>query len=187
MVLNKALLEVFPLTPLLEPDFFRFHKNFPDGERCYCTAWYVEVRAEWRERNDRENRRHRQALFDNGVYDGYLLYYDEDPIGWCQVVRRDDIPKIMTEFQRLPEPDTWGVSCLRILPEYRRRGLARLLLKAVLADLKDNGVTSVEAYPSTITGATEESMWTGPDNLYRELGFEPVFESKTRTVWNLIL
>lgn len=166
--------EIARLDPSRRADFFRVHCDANGCGWCQCVAWWVPTWDGWGERTAGENRRLRDELFDRGEYDGYLLYVDGAPAGWCQAGPRDRLAKLVRQYGRPPEPETWAVTCFQIAPSHRRRGLASRLLAEVLADLRRRGARRVEAFPKRAAEFDPLEMWTGPESLYRKAGFCPI-------------
>lgn len=69
----------------LRSDFFHVHSEKYGCGWCFCVAWWVPTWEGWSERTREQNRELRETLLESGEYDGYILYGDEHPIGWCQV------------------------------------------------------------------------------------------------------
>lgn len=159
--------EVRRFGPRLRDDFFRVHCDENESGWCYCSAWWVPTWEGWGERTAEENRRLREELLDRGEYDGYLIYVDGVPAGWCQAGRRDRLEKLTRQYGLDPDPDTWAITCFQIAPAYRRQGLATHLLREVLRDLRDRGVRRVEAFPFRDT----DDPWTGPEEMFLAAGF----------------
>jgi GNAT superfamily N-acetyltransferase len=181
----RSAIEVKPLDRSLTADFLTLH-GAPPFEWCHCVAWEVPTWEGWGERTAAENRALRERLFASGRFDGYLLYADSRPIGWCQCGPRDGWPKLAHQFELPASPDTYAVTCFCIKPEYRRRGLAHVFLAAVLDDLRRRGVTRVEAFPRP--GDHEDGeVWTGPMGLFERAGFRVVREDPRRPVLALDL
>jgi GNAT superfamily N-acetyltransferase len=168
-----SAIEIRRMTPATRDDFYRVHCDANGTGLCNCVAWWVPTWDGWDERTAGQNRVLRDALFDGGEYDGYLLYVDGEPAGWAQVGRRDRLEKIVRQFDLPPDPGTWAITCFTIIPTYRRRGLARRLLRAILDDLRTdgNGIGRVEAYPRRGADLEPEEMWTGPESIYLAEGF----------------
>jgi GNAT superfamily N-acetyltransferase len=179
--------EVRPLSPELRDEFFHLHSDAHDGGWCYCVAWWVDTWDGWGDRTAGENRSFREALFDRGEYDGYLLFADAAVAGWCQVGPRDRLEKLVRQFQRPADPEVWAVTCFFVAPDHRRQGGATRLLRDVLTDLKRRGVKTVEAYPSTTETEEEGEHWTGPLALYAEAGFRHIEAGAKRCVMSLDL
>ncbi len=162
-------------------DFFRLHCAENGAGWCRCVAWWVPTWEGWGARAEAENLQLRQELFDRGEYDGYLLYVEGAPVGWCQAGPRDRLQKLADQFGLAPDPDTWAITCFLIAPEHRRQGHAAHLLGEALADLRRRGVQRVEAFPKR--GAAEEAeLWTGPEAMLREAGFRVVRDHAQRPV-----
>ena len=166
----------------LREDFYRVHCSGNAADWCSCSAWWVPTWEGWGERSAEANRRVRDGLFERGEYDGYLMYEDKEPIGWCQAGPRDRLAKLVEQFELDPDPDTWGVTCFLIAPRYRRQGLAGKLLRAVLRDMSRRGVRRAEAYPRRGERLGELELWNGPESLFLANGFRPVAEVPPRVL-----
>lgn len=152
-------------------DFFELHCEGNDAGWCNCIAWWVPTWEGWEERTAEENRALRESLFDGDEYDGYIVYADGVPAGWCQVGRRDRLEKLMRQFGLAPDADVWAITCFMIASAHRRTGLARRLLADVLHDLTAAGVQRVEAFPKRGSDLDADDLWTGPESLFIESGF----------------
>jgi GNAT superfamily N-acetyltransferase len=150
-------------------DFFALHA----GLWCCCVGWHVPTWDGWTDRTEAENRALRERLFARGEDDGYLLYLDRAPAGWCQAGPRDRLPKLVATYGLAPAPGTWAITCFLVAHAHRGKGLARLLLAGVLDDLAARGVARVEAFPKREAREPGE-LWNGPETLFREAGFSPV-------------
>ena len=135
-------------------DFVAVHSALHGHGWCRCVAWWVPVWDGWGDRTAEENLALRDDLLARGEYDGYLLYVDDEPAGWCQVGPRDRLPKLVAEHDLTADPAAWAVSCLLLVPSARGRGLARALLAGVVADLRARGVRRLETFPRNGDGLT---------------------------------
>ena len=62
---------------------------------------------------------------------------------------RTETPRLVSS-RTIPTIDdlpVWSIGCFRILPGYRRRGVARALLHGVVDAAREAGAPGVEAYP----------------------------------------
>lgn len=174
--------EVRHLTRDLIEDFHRLHSDANDAGWCKCAAWWVPNWEGFSERTAEENCRLRDDLFTRGEFDGYLAYEKGEPVGWCQVVQRDKLDKLVRQYQLVPNPSAYAITCFFIPALRRRHGLARRMLKKILTELWRMGVTRVEAFPRVGEKLSGDDLWTGPFELYKDVGFEVVREDPERPV-----
>jgi GNAT superfamily N-acetyltransferase len=180
--------EVHRLTAENRADFFRLHNDEHDAGWCFCVAWWVRIWEGWGERSAEQNRTLREALFERcDQYDGYLLYVDDEPVGWCQAGPRDRLEKLARQFNLEPDPDTWALTCFLIAPQVRGQGMAASLLAGVLDDLRARGVKRVEAFPKRGEGLDAGDLWNGPEAMFRAAGFAVVRDDPARPVLALRL
>lgn len=166
----------------LEADFYRLHCPANEADWCYCVAWWVESWAGWGDRTAEQNRQHRDALLAAGHYDGYLLYNGDEPVAWCQVGPRDRLVKLVNQMALPSDSEAWAITCFLVAPAYRRQGLAGKVLEMVLADLRKNGIKSVEAFPKRGSDLDALDLWNGPEAMYLSAGFAFVKEVAQRAV-----
>jgi GNAT superfamily N-acetyltransferase len=164
-------ISVVPMDATRREDFYRVHSERHGCGWCNCVAWWVPTWEGWGQRTADQNRALREDLFGRGQYDGYLLYADGQPVGWCQCGPRDRLPKLVQQFRLQPDPKVWAITCLLISPTIRKKGLAAHLLEEVLQDLRAKGVPRVQAFPRRGQNLPDEDVWTGPEALYRQAGF----------------
>jgi GNAT superfamily N-acetyltransferase len=170
-----------------EQAFWSIHNEGHGSGWCACAAWWVPTWEGWGERTAEQNRSLRRSLIDQGEYDGYILYFDDLPVGWCQVGQRDRLTKLVVQFELVPDAGTWAITCFLILPEWRGHRLAKKLLAGVLDDLAKRGVTRVEAYPKRGPGLDAQDLWNGPESIYLRAGFSVVRDDPHRPVLALEL
>jgi ribosomal protein S18 acetylase RimI-like enzyme len=164
----------------LQDEFARLHSEAHGCGWCQCVAWWVRSWDGWSDRGADANRALRRSLFEAGEYDGYLLFDGTEPVGWAQVGPRDRLAKLVAEYGLDVEPGVWAITCLLLAPDARGRGWARRLVEAILRDLPARGVETVEAFPRRGDGLEAEAIWTGPERLFIDLGFQLVQEHPRR-------
>jgi GNAT superfamily N-acetyltransferase len=180
-------LEVRRLDPAREADFWRVHAAEHDCGWCACSAWWVPTWDGFSARTAEENRTLRAELFRRGEFDGYVAYAGGEPVGWCQVGPRDRLAKLVAQYALPPDPACFAITCFLVIPPARRRGVARAMLAAVLADLRARGVARVEAYPRAEATTDPLDLWTGPRTIYEEAGFRALDPAAPRLVLTLDL
>lgn len=164
-------LKVIPLTETNKEDFYLVHCDETGHGRCYCIAWWTPTWDAWNKRSSEENRQMREQLFDVGVYDGYLLYDGDNPVGWCQCGPRDQWHKLRLEYKLEPDPEAYAITCFVINPKYREIGLGNFMLQEILKDLKAKGVRYVQAFPRRGEDLAVDDLWTGPEKFFQNAEF----------------
>ncbi|MHB1152613.1 MAG: GNAT family N-acetyltransferase [Eubacteriales bacterium] len=155
-------IKIKPIKPDFADDFFDFFDNrafygHEEWSCCYCTWFHMDKEYEKRVGEEvksdsspdalRRSLKNTAAAFliNNTLHD-YLAYMDGVPVGWCnandkEIFLRFDFNADITYFIRQNgSGKIKTVVCFGIAPEYRRKGVAAVLLERVLADahLTDN-------------------------------------------------
>ncbi len=180
-------IEVCRLDPSRHVDFYRVHSEENGAGWCFCVAWWTPTWDGWGERTADENQRLREDLFADGHDDGYLLYVDGDPVGWCQCGVRDRLTKLTNRFKLDPDPSAWAITCFHIKPSLHGQGLAHRFLAGVLDDLKRRGAAWVQAFPRRGERLPVDDVWTGPEALFRGAGFQLEEDDGKYPIYKLIL
>jgi len=165
-------LRVFPLNADRKDDFYEVHNEKHGSGWCFCVAWWTITWDAWSLRTAEENRQRREQLFEIGHYDGYLLYADGEPIGWCQCGLRDRLIKLRDQYKLPRDTDAWAITCFFIIPEYREIGLAHYFVGEILKDLKSKSVKYVQGFPKRGKNLSVDNVWTGPEGIFIKAGFE---------------
>lgn len=176
-------LKVLPLDGDRKEDFYRIHSCDGEGGWCYCIAWWTTSWQAWGMRTGEENKTRREQLFDQNVYDGYLMYDGKRPIGWCQCVPRDYFIKILDQYNLEEDESIYAVTCFLIIPEYREIGLTHYFLGEILKDLRAKGIKTVQAFPKRGKNLAADNIWTGPESAFRKAGFELTTDHPTFPVY----
>jgi len=166
------MLEVKRLSPDLKPDFYRVHNDSSCGGWCFCAAWYISDWEGFGDRTAAQNRQVREDLFAKGILDGYLVYMEGNPVGWCQVGPRDNLPKLTEQFLLEPDPTIWAISCMALAPNVQGKGFAHEIIKLILDDLRQQGIKRVQAFPKNGENLSKETIWTGPISVFLKNGFK---------------
>mgnify|MGYP002713159325 CR=1 FL=1 len=165
------------------PDFYRLHCDRHDTGWCFCVAWWVPDWETFAERSAEENQAERQRLFDQGEFDGYMLYDGEEVVAWAQVGRRDRLEKLRDNFGLPPDPEVHALSCILVRPDRRGQGMARRLLQGILVRLRERGVKRLQAFPKSHDELDALEAWTGPRGLFVREGFRLIQQGEVRAVY----
>ncbi len=180
-----------PLGPDTFDDFVAMHAQ-SECQGCFCMYWQFpgDNRA-WQLAQADENLAAKRALVAEGRTHGLLAYEGDAVIATAQFEPRDTLVKLTA---RMPyknfEADaaTWAITCFRVRESHRRRGVARALLDAAVAHLRDaHAARHVEAFPRRGEDLRDEEVWTGPESLFAKAGFTVVREHAQYPVWRLDL
>src|SRR5580692_11609508 len=128
------------------------------GSGCFCRYWHFDgTKNDWLERlarGDETNaREQRDALASHGVSShGLVAFEAELAVGWVKLAPRAAVPKLrrLPVYRALdlgPDDGVVSVACFLVRPSHRRRGVARALLEAAIADATGTGARALEAYP----------------------------------------
>jgi GNAT superfamily N-acetyltransferase len=183
----RADIRIERLSDLRREDFYRLHETAKRPGWCNCVAWWTRDWDGWSDRTTEENRALRDGLFARERSDGYLLYADGDPAGWCQALERDRLAKLARQFALEPDPHAWAIGCIYVAPHLRRHGLATRLVAHVIAEARRDNVRSLEAFPKRGDQLDELDLWNGPEALFLRLGFKLVRDDPKRPVLALDL
>lgn len=184
---------VKPLSPELAATFTSYLVNLdfshsPHWSTCFCRFYHTDCTAEqWQNRTGEENRDEAIAQIKEGNMKGYLAFDGEKCIGWCNANDLQQYKRLKNDFNHLVGDSKTGcVICFVIHPEYRKHGVARLLLKHAVAGFKAQGFDAVMSIP--VENDTEpDKLYRGTFNMYKELGFEVKEQQGTAKVMLLKL
>lgn len=118
-----------------------------------------------------------------------LLAYLDDPdapdapvVGWVGLAPRSAVgslqrSRVLPRGEPADWPTTWVVMCFVVRPGYRRRGVARALLRGAVEHARSQGGRVVEGFPvEAAPGARVpvSAAYVGTVELFESEGFEPV-------------
>ncbi|NLU26869.1 MAG: GNAT family N-acetyltransferase [Hungateiclostridium thermocellum] len=193
-------IEIRKLSPELTEDYVRFfdvtpHSEIPDSDdcKCYCVGWcnddhdinHIDYLL------SKEKRRNYavQKIKENKIQ-GYLAYHSGKVVAWCNANTKADCLKCYC-WRRFMSGVSTGelmsgvrvksIFCFLIAPEYRRKGITKLLLERVCQDAADDGFDFVEAYPLK-EYINEAKAFMGPAELFEKCGFTVHGETEDKLV-----
>ena len=191
---------IHKLTPDLAEDYVHFfdltpHSEIPDddGCKCYCVWWCNDD-------HDVNNIDHLLSREKRRIYavhkirenkiQGYLAYCDGNAVGWCNANTKSDCLKCYCWRRFMGEVSTDEVSsgvriksvfCFLVTPNFRRKGITKLLLERVCKDALEDGFDFVEAYPHK-SFVNEAVDFMGPVDLFRKSDFTMCGETQDKMV-----
>lgn len=162
------------------------HDRNVDEEKCYCVCWAADDFT-GKDFSSREKRRELAVQYvKNNIIQGYLAFDGQRIVGWCNANDKYACLKCVAwkmfmDYVPL-ENGSLGVRaksvyCYVISPEYKRQGIATMLLNRVCQDAMKEHYDYVEAYPYKGTGF-QSSDFGGYPEMYFKAGFSVVKESE---------
>ncbi len=173
-------METPPLTiQRLGPESLPMFLQFFDGDAfsdnpkwssCYCQCFYEDHNVvKWSGRTSEQNRALACSRTARGDMQGYLAIENNSPVGWCGAAPRRLLHAL--DDEPTPNAETVGmIVCFLVSPSHRGKGVARVLLDAACAGLREQGMTIAEANPRPNAKSPAENHF-GPLSLYLSSGF----------------
>ncbi len=166
-----------PLSPALATTFTDYLSNLDFGHEphwatCFCRYYHSNCSADqWQIRTGEHNRLEAVDQIQAGKMKGYLAFDGDKCIGWCNANDASQYIRLEQDIKHIMDGKKVGcVICFVIHPDYRKQGVARLLLKKAVEDFRQGGFDAVLALP---VGRMDnpEKHYRGTLNMYKELGF----------------
>ena len=145
---------------------------------CWCQSWRGKDEVAKASGETRPETLKRQMTATDPPSPGYIAYLEGLPVGWVGVSVRATTPRLVGS-RTIPAIDdlpVWSIGCFQIRPGYRRRGIARALLGAVVEAARAAGAPGVEAYPIDPEGRRVEvgAGFVGIASMFDAAGFRRV-------------
>lgn len=193
-------IKIKKLTPDLAEEYVHFFDVTPhdvniDEQKCYCVTWrsddsYSHGEAHWFD--SRVERKTRALEFvRTGSIQGYLAYYDNKIVGWCNA--NADCQACVNYLRSYWPIEEYredikvkSIFCFMIAPEMQRKGIATALVELVCKDAADEGFNYVEAYINK-EFVEEDHDFRGLLEMYKKCGFDIYAEQEGRIVVRKVL
>jgi GNAT superfamily N-acetyltransferase len=114
-------------------------------------------------------------MIKSGKMKGYLAFENSSPVGWCNVNDFSTFYRVYSTHEVASlnrEGKTAAIICFIIDSNHRGKGIARMLLKQAISDCRQQGFSSLEAYPRLGNELSQADQFHGPLPLYLSEGFE---------------
>lgn len=160
----------------------------PDWSGCYCHYYhFAGSNKEWEQQANEDNRDASINLILSGIMHGFLAYFKEKPVGWCNINSRENFAKELYKYNSSDSgKKIAGIVCFLIGHTYRKQGIARKLLKHAITHYKNENYDIIESYPR-VGDLSDAHSYRGPVSLYESEGFTVYKEFKNFYVMRLNL
>ena len=142
----------------------------PKWSSCYCQCSYENHNiVKWSDCTATRNRSMACERTGSEAMQGYIAFTENEPIGWCGAAPRHLLHAL--DDEPTPDAETVGaIVCFLVSPTHRGKGVARQLLDAACAGLREQGMTIAEANPRPAANTPADNHF-GPLSLYLSSGF----------------
>ncbi|MFX1412834.1 MAG: GNAT family N-acetyltransferase [Promethearchaeota archaeon] len=169
-------LEIKRLSVDLINDFLYFFDEIgfadnPDWADCYCQFYHFKgSREDWAKTTKEQNRNASKELILSGNMQGFLVYSDGKPIGWCNANSKENYQYQIYEEPVKTTEKIASIVCFLISSLHRKKGVATLLLKYICQYFKDKNYDYIESYPRK-NAKSDAHNYHGTYSMYHSQGF----------------
>lgn len=172
---------VEPLTVDRFNDFVAVVGNSGIGG-CWCMYWTCPTSAAWGEGcqggAQGSNRLAFRHIVEVGPPPGLVAYLENDPVAWCRIMPRSDLPGLANSHYfktDLSIDGVWSLPCFVVRKPYRGMGITSVLITAAIEFVRTVGGRMLEAYPwETSETKSDSIVFTGLASTFTRAGFEVV-------------
>ena len=184
---DQSTITVMPATPERWPDIAQLFAHNP----CWCQYWRVSASAYGRISKDQlgehlaERRDALRKQLEPPTPPGVIAYINNRIVGWCGFGPRQDMERLVRS-RTIPAVDdrpVWAIVCFLVRPGYRRRGVARALLRGAVECARSHEAPALEAYPIDPGGKRIDATfaYVGACAMFEREGFRRVIETSARS------
>lgn len=182
------------LSPVAWPDFEDLFSRGNGWDFCWCMHHHrcrplPPTEKLRRAGRSRANYPDKKKLVAEGRSHGILVYFDGEPVGWCQYGPREELPRIDDDpnYRGLAPNDDgwlWRIPCFVVDKRFRCQGIGSVALKAALASINAQGGGLVEGYPvADWEGVSFGNVSThGTVSMFQKQGFKIIAPFGRRNV-----
>jgi len=182
-------LVIRPLTPERWPDLEAVFgaRGCSVARRCWCMYYRLSGGDAFGTMQGGAHAQSRktqlQSLVDTHGAPGLIGYRTTDfaPVGWVSLGPRADFARLARSpvMKAVDDRPVWSIVCFVVPSPHRGQGVARALLDGAVEYARQQGATTLEAYPvDRAAPSSDESMWFGAKTMYDRAGFREVARRK---------
>lgn len=173
---NGQDLEIRPLTEDRLDDFAAVVNPNRREQHCWCLSHRLGAR-EIKERGGGQRLEAMRSLSNEDIAPGIIAYQGDEPVGWCSISPRAQIPLLDRSklIRPVDELEVWSIICMVVRTGYRRQGINRRMVEGAVEYARKLGAPAVEAYPVDPEGRMDLTMaFVGTRKMFQAAGFEVV-------------
>jgi GNAT superfamily N-acetyltransferase len=155
------------------------------GTPCHCQYWHFSGdKNAWLDRlfnAPNENRDAFVAGLESVELKGIVALAEGRAVGWMKLCAAERVPKLYDQrlYKGLPcfEGSRTGVltvGCMLVDEDWRRRGVARGLVRKGVELARSAEARAIEAFPRRHDALQAPELWLGPVNVFLDAGFQIV-------------
>ncbi|HYY12630.1 MAG TPA: GNAT family N-acetyltransferase [Kineosporiaceae bacterium] len=174
--MHPSVWETHPVTPDRFEDFADVINRSRRPTHCWCLSHRLQP-AQVQSLGDGSREGAMRALCEQQHPPGVVTYHDGEPVGWCSIGPRSEIPRLTRSRLIRPVDDVpvWSVICVVVRAGHRRTGVTAHLLEGAVAYAAGSGAPAVEAYPVDPPGRMDLTMaFVGTRTMFERAGFRVV-------------
>ncbi len=172
-----AIWETHPVTPDRFEDFADVINTTRRATHCWCVSHRLGAKdiQELGGTGKTAREKAMRTLCEREYPPGVVTYLDGEPVGWCNIGPRSEIPRLAGSKLMRPVDDVpvWSIVCVIVRPGHRRKGVTGHLLEGAVDYARRSGAPAVEAHPvDTKGGRMDLTMaFVGTRAMFEKAGF----------------
>ncbi len=168
--------ETHPVTPDRFEDFAAIVNPTGRDKHCWCLSHRLRAK-EIEELGGGNRETAMRKLCERENPPGVIAYRNGEPVGWCSIGPRAEIPllaasKLIRPVDGVP---VWSIICVVVRSGHRRQGVTKHLLEGAIAYAASRGALAVEAHPVDPDGRMDTTMaFVGTRAMFERAGFRVI-------------
>jgi GNAT superfamily N-acetyltransferase len=173
------------------PDRWKDMEEIFGTSACWCQYWRQSASEYGRgakvdlKLNMAKHKDALRAQLELPTPPGMLAYIEDQAVGWCGFGPRSEMERLVRS-RTIPAIDAlpvWSIVCFMIRVGYRRRGVARALLRGAIDCAREYGAPVLEAYPVDPGGRRIDTAfaYVGILSMFEQEGFQRIVETSARS------
>ncbi|HLQ78454.1 MAG TPA: GNAT family N-acetyltransferase [Terriglobia bacterium] len=176
-------IQVAPATPERAVDVLEVFTGSGDRD-CWCQYWRQSSSA-YSSNAPGSGKKDLLQQVRNGPPPGMLAYFNDRPVGWLGFWPRENLERLAHSrtIPKIDDKPVWSIVCFKIQVGYRRKGIAKALLRGAIETAREFGAPAIEAYPIDPQGERIDVSlgYVGFIKMFEAAGFQRIVETSARS------